>query len=142
MIQREEARISVPFYNHQYNTNDTGESVGLVFRAIGSKITELPCLCQYPLPHNIQDRPVAIIHGARFEDTECYRKISEQITANPQTLFYLWAINFDLDEMSHEFFNNKMRPINCKLITGKNAADVVLEVKGIFRERKNNFQRM
>jgi len=128
--------ITIPFYNHHFHDNETARSVNNVFSAAGSRITELPCLCKYSSPYNPNDRQIAIIHGARREDVECYRKINEQISANPNTLFYLWAINFDLDEKSHELFNTENCPKNCKLITNKSVADIVEEVKAIFKESK------
>jgi hypothetical protein len=132
--------ITIPFYNHHFNSSETGKSVSMVFSVLGAKIIELPCLCQYSSPYQI-NRPVAIVHGIRKNHEQCYPKIGEHINANPNTLFYVWAVNLEEDKDTLEFLDKNRCPQNCKLITAHSVVDVVEEAEKIFIERKHIFQR-
>ena len=133
-----ETMITIPFYNHHFKDSETAQSVSQVFRILSAKIIELPCLCKYPSLYQI-NRPVAIVHGIRKNHEQCYPKISEHINANPNTLFYVWAVNLEEDKDTLEFLDKNRCPQNCKLITAHSVADVVTEAEKIFRERKNDF---
>lgn len=124
--------IKIPFYHHYYdpskNSNETGNAVRNLFKVIGIGVKELPCLCQYPDTLKI-NLPVALVHGRRGKDEKCYKQIYEQMQANPDTSFYLWAINVQLDEGVSEFLRDGRRPLNCKPIFLDNLTQTMDELR-------------
>lgn len=122
--------ITIPFYNHYFNRSETGKTMISIFGMMGASIVELPCLCKYPSDNKV-NQPIAVIHGTRENDRECYEKLKSQMVANPETNFYVWAVNWGSNDAAKVLTDKEISPPNCRIIDMRNITTCVEEIKGL-----------
>jgi len=126
--------ITIPFYNHYFHTSETEDTLRDIFGIMS--VTELPCLCR-PTTHDRITSPVALVHGSRDNDFDCYGGLKDKILANPKTHFYVWAVNFDLNEAINTLIDEEKRPLNCKVIKMKNIGERIGEIEELIKKLAN-----
>ena len=119
--------IRIPFYNH-YREGSTVISMNLRFNIYDANAEEFPCLCTLE-PGVVIPSPVVLFHGERGKAEECYIKAKARILENPNTLFYVWAINIDNTDSAWQLLlKGHVKPANVRSIDSRNVRQCAIDI--------------